>query len=256
MPSSTSRGRSRSGSTPPISFRRWVSCRWRIRDAWRWWRRGGRRRCCRRRGRRLRPTCRARTGRSASRRTARCGWSRSPSSPARQVTPCVRTTPAPSASRSRSVSTGYVRSTYKAKTLARWQTSDFYDVARPLRIELETADAGIGTVTDETVTVVLPLSELFERLPDFLREPDGAAHKRAAASAVRTLDYVYQDAHAHELRYKMSRRTASRPIRCPPTSRSRWGRRATRRLTGSSATASSPRRSGSIRASRASRRRS
>ncbi|HSS38442.1 MAG TPA: transglutaminase domain-containing protein, partial [Polyangia bacterium] len=99
--------------------------------------------------------------------------------------------------------TGYVRSTYKAKTLARWQTSDFYDVARPLRIELETADAGIGTVTDETVTVVLPLSELFERLPDFLREPDGATHKRAAASAVRTLDYVYQDAHAHELRYKI-----------------------------------------------------
>ena len=44
---------------------------------------------------------------------------------------------------------GYVRSTYKAKTLARWQTSDFYDVGRPLRIELETADAGIGTVTDE-----------------------------------------------------------------------------------------------------------
>ena len=97
----------------------------------------------------------------------------------------------------------YVRSTYKAKTLARWQTSDFYDVGHPLRIELETADAGIGTVTDDTVRVVLPLSELFERLPDFLRDPDGAAHKRAGASAVRTVDYVYQDAHAHELRYKI-----------------------------------------------------
>jgi tetratricopeptide (TPR) repeat protein len=98
---------------------------------------------------------------------------------------------------------GYVRATYKAKTLARWQTSDFYDVAHPLRIELETADAGIGTVTDDTVTVVLPLSELFERLPDFLRDPEGAAHKRAAASAVRTLDYVYEDPHVHELRYKI-----------------------------------------------------
>ncbi len=98
---------------------------------------------------------------------------------------------------------GYVRSTYKAKTLARWQTSDFYDVARPLRIELETADAGIGTVTDDTVTVTLPLSELFERLPDFLRDPDGAAHKRAAASVARTVDYVYDDPHAHELRYKI-----------------------------------------------------
>ncbi len=98
----------------------------------------------------------------------------------------------------------YVRSTYKAKTLARWQTSDFYDVGRPLRIELETADAGIGTITDETVTVTLPLSELFERLPEFLRDADGAAHKRPATSAVRTVDYVYDDPHAHELRYKIA----------------------------------------------------
>ncbi|HSY40365.1 MAG TPA: DUF3857 domain-containing protein, partial [Polyangia bacterium] len=99
---------------------------------------------------------------------------------------------------------GYVRSTYKAKTLARWQTSDFYDVGRPLRIELETADAGVGTVTDETVTVVLPLSELFERLPEFLRDADGAAHKRPAASVARTVDYVYDDPHAHELRYRIA----------------------------------------------------
>ena len=99
---------------------------------------------------------------------------------------------------------GYVRSTYKAKTLARWQTSDFYDVGRPLRIELETADAGIGTITDETVTVVLPLSELFERLPEFLRDADGAAHKRPAASAARTVDYVYDDPYAHELRYRIA----------------------------------------------------
>ena len=98
----------------------------------------------------------------------------------------------------------YVRSTYKAKTLARWQTSDFYDVGRPLRIELETADAGIGTITDETVTVSLPLSELFERLPEFLRDADGAAHKRPAASAARTVDYVYEDPYAHELRYKIA----------------------------------------------------
>ena len=99
---------------------------------------------------------------------------------------------------------GYVRSTYKAKTLARWQTSDFYDVGRPLRIELETADAGIGTVTDETVTVMLPLSALFERLPEFLRDADGPAHKRPAASAARTVDYVYDDPHAHELRYRIA----------------------------------------------------
>jgi tetratricopeptide (TPR) repeat protein len=98
---------------------------------------------------------------------------------------------------------GYVRSTYKARTLARWRTSDFYDVSHPLRIELETADAGVGTVTDDAVRVTLPLAELFERLPEFLRNPDGAAHKRPAASAPRTFDYVYQDPHAHELRYKI-----------------------------------------------------
>ena len=39
---------------------------------------------------------------------------------------------------------GYVRSTYKAKTLARWQTSDFYDVARPLRIDAVGA-FGVGS---------------------------------------------------------------------------------------------------------------
>ena len=99
---------------------------------------------------------------------------------------------------------GYVRSIYKAKTMARWQTTDFYDVGRPLRIELETADAGIGTITDETVTVTLPLSELFERLPELLRDADGAAHKRPAASATRTVDYVYDDPYAHELRYKVA----------------------------------------------------
>jgi tetratricopeptide (TPR) repeat protein len=99
---------------------------------------------------------------------------------------------------------GYVRSTYRAKTLGRWQTSDFYDVGRPLHIELGTDDAGIGSVTDEKVTVVLPVADLFERLPEFLRDPDGAAHKRAGASASRTLDYVYGDALAHELRYKIA----------------------------------------------------
>ena len=107
-------------------------------------------------------------------------------------TPCAPTTAAPSGSRSRSASASYVRSTYRAKTLARWQTSDFYDVGRPLRIELETADAGIGSITDEKVSVSLPLAELFERLPEFLRNPDGAAHKRPAASAARTVDYVYE----------------------------------------------------------------
>jgi hypothetical protein len=99
---------------------------------------------------------------------------------------------------------GYVRSTYRAKTLGRWQTSDFYDVGRPLRIELATDDAGIGSVTDDKVTVVLPVAELFERLPEFLRNPDSAPHKRAGAAASRTLDYVYGDALTHELRYKIA----------------------------------------------------
>ena len=99
---------------------------------------------------------------------------------------------------------GYVRATYRAKTLGRWETSDFFDVSRPLKIDLETPDAGIGTLTDESVSVSLPLAELFERLPDFLRNPDGAEHKRPAASAARTLDYVALDPHAHELRYQVT----------------------------------------------------
>ena len=98
----------------------------------------------------------------------------------------------------------YVRSTYHGKTLGRWETSDFYDVSRPLRIDLETSDAGIGSISDDEVSVMLPLAELFERLPDFLRNPEGAEHKRAGASAARALDYVYGDAHAHELRYKIA----------------------------------------------------
>lgn len=99
---------------------------------------------------------------------------------------------------------GYLRSTYHAKTLGRWETSDFYDVSRPLRIDLETSDAGIGSISDDEVTVMLPLAELFERLPDFLRNPDGGEHKRAGGAATRTLDYVYGDPHVHELRYKVA----------------------------------------------------
>ncbi|HVV49634.1 MAG TPA: hypothetical protein VHO06_08245, partial [Polyangia bacterium] len=98
----------------------------------------------------------------------------------------------------------YVRSTYHAKTLARWETGDFLDVSRPLRIDLETADAGIGSLSDDSITVVLPLAELFERLPEFLRNPDGAEHKRPEASAARALDYVYGDPHAHELAYTIA----------------------------------------------------
>jgi predicted Zn-dependent protease len=100
--------------------------------------------------------------------------------------------------------TGYVRSTYRAKVLAHWETSDFLDVSRPLRIDVETADAGIGSITDETVSVSLPLGELFERLPEFLRNPDSAEHKRPAAETFRTVDYVYPDPHVHELRYKVT----------------------------------------------------
>ena len=110
----------------------------------------------------------------------------------------------------------YVRSTYHAKTLGRWETSDFYDVSRPLRIDLETSDAGIGSISDDEVSVMLPLAELFERLPDFLRNPDGAEHKRAGASAARTLDYVYGDAHAHELRYKIAAPHGFAPDPPPP----------------------------------------
>lgn len=100
--------------------------------------------------------------------------------------------------------TGYVRSTYRAKTLSRWETSDFFDVARPLRIDLETQDAAIGSITDETVSVSLPLGALFERLPEFLRNPEGAEHKRPAAETFRTVDYVYADPEVHELRYKVA----------------------------------------------------
>ena len=110
-----------------------------------------------------------------------------------------------------------MRATYRAKTLARWQTSGFYDVGRPLRIELETADAGIGTITDESVSVQLPLAELFERLPEFLRSPDGAEHKRPAASAPRTVDYVYEDAHAHELTYQIAAPHGFLPDPLPPS---------------------------------------
>jgi Domain of Unknown Function with PDB structure (DUF3857)/Transglutaminase-like superfamily len=111
---------------------------------------------------------------------------------------------------------GYVRSTYRAKTLGRWETSDFYDVGRPLRIELATDDAGVGSVSDEKVTVALPVAELFERLPDFLRNPDSAPHKRSAASAARTVDYVYGDAQAHELRYRIAAPHGFVPDPVPP----------------------------------------
>ena len=99
---------------------------------------------------------------------------------------------------------GYVRSTYRAKTLGRWQTSDFFDVGAAPADRARHDDAGIGSITDEKVTVVLPVAELFERLPEFLRNPDGASHKRAGAAASRTVDYVYGDALTHELRYKVA----------------------------------------------------
>ena len=133
---------------------------------------------------------------------------------------------------------GYVRSTYRAKTLGRWQTSDFYDVGRPLRIELATEDAGIGSISDDKVSVVLPVAELFERLPEFLRSPDerapqarqrlGVAHGRLRLRRRAGARAPLQDRRAARLRRRSGAGRRGDVA---------GARRATRPGTGSSATA-------------------
>ena len=206
MRSSTSRGRGHSGSTPPISFRRWASCRWQIRDAWRWWRRAGRRRCCSTpRGAVFgQPVAR---GPHDQRRRGRQGAGGRDLRAARGQpgTPCARTTARAERKQIEERLGSYVRSTYKAKTLARW--ADLGLLRRRPAAADRARDRRRGHRIDhrrdgDGVAAALRAVRAVARVPAQRRRRRAQAprgFRRPHASTTST-----SDPHVHELRYRIA----------------------------------------------------
>jgi tetratricopeptide (TPR) repeat protein len=112
--------------------------------------------------------------------------------------------------------TRYVKASYRAKKLERFEYGDSADPTRPFVLKLEAANAEIESVSGDGARVFLSTSALFDRLPAVLRgggdakeegedgeggegtkgDKEGTRHRRKA-------DYVFAEPYSYEIRYRV-----------------------------------------------------
>lgn len=114
--------------------------------------------------------------------------------------------------------TKYVKTSYRAKKLEKFEYGDSSDPTRPFVLNIEAANAEIESVSGDGARVYLSTSALFDRLPALLRSAADAKEEdkgegdegdpgnkgdKEGTRRRRKADYVFSEPYSYEIRYRV-----------------------------------------------------